>query len=261
MQKPTRTNLFKEEGNSYIPFLKKGIFVCGKTKKAAFTLAEVLITLAVIGIVAAMTIPTLIQSYKKQVATTKLKKFYSMMEQAIKLSEIDNGSVEYWSKSKQVLDDKGNSDILANANEAEKFFMQYLGPYMKYTSIEKAKSNESKESNDPYNDLPQELKVVLSDGTHIIMHNGDCIDFNFDINGDKKPNSYGNDIFLFILGFTNEQMKAYGCDGKHFCAFGGYLPVKTRESALDRCKQTPKSCPFLLFYDNFEFKDDYPYKL
>ena len=37
-------------------------------KKTAFTLAEVLITLGIIGIVAAMTLPTLIASYNKQEA-------------------------------------------------------------------------------------------------------------------------------------------------------------------------------------------------
>ena len=223
-------------------------------KMTAFTLAEVLITLSVIGIVAAMTIPNLVQTYKKQEASAKLKKFYSMMQQAIKLSEIDNGGVEYWSKSSEVSDEEGKSDTVANANEAEKFFMQYLAPYIKYTSLEKADSNESK-----YDDPPRELKVFLSDGTSIIMHNGGCFDLNIDINGDKKPNSYGHDLYLFPLCVAGEQ---FYCDyGKHFCAYGGYLPVKTRESALDRCKQNPRYCPLLLFYDNFEFKDDYPYKL
>ena len=42
--------------------------------KRAFTLAEVLITLAIIGIVAAITIPGLVQSYKKTEYSTKLKK-------------------------------------------------------------------------------------------------------------------------------------------------------------------------------------------
>lgn len=56
-----------------------------------FTLAEVLITLGVIGIVAALTLPTIMQHYKKQEATARLKKFVSTMEQAIMLSELDNG--------------------------------------------------------------------------------------------------------------------------------------------------------------------------
>lgn len=59
-------------------------------------MAEVLITLAIIGVVAAMTIPNLIQSYKKSVIETRLAKFYSMMNQAIRMSEIDNGPQSTW---------------------------------------------------------------------------------------------------------------------------------------------------------------------
>lgn len=43
----------------------------------AFTLAEVLITLGIIGVVAALTIPVLTQNYKKRVVETRLQKFYS----------------------------------------------------------------------------------------------------------------------------------------------------------------------------------------
>ena len=44
--------------------------------KKAFTLAEVLITLGIIGIVAAMTLPTLIGKYQKKQTVTQLKKAY-----------------------------------------------------------------------------------------------------------------------------------------------------------------------------------------
>ncbi len=42
--------------------------------KKAFTLAEVLITLGIIGVVAAMTLPSLVGNYKKKVTVTRLKK-------------------------------------------------------------------------------------------------------------------------------------------------------------------------------------------
>ena len=67
-----------------------------KIKRFAFTLAEVLITLGIIGIVAAMTMPALIEHHQKSVISSRLKKFYSSINQAIKLSEVDNGSSEYW---------------------------------------------------------------------------------------------------------------------------------------------------------------------
>ena len=69
----------------------------------AFTLAEVLITLAVIGVVAALTIPNLVQSYKKRVVETRLARFYSMINQALKMSEVDNGPKEYYGWSKHGL--------------------------------------------------------------------------------------------------------------------------------------------------------------
>ena len=58
--------------------------------KFGFTLAEVLITLGIIGVVAALTIPSLMSKYHRMTVETKLKKFYSTMNQAIKLSEEDN---------------------------------------------------------------------------------------------------------------------------------------------------------------------------
>ena len=59
----------------------------------SFTMAEVLITLGIIGIVAAMTLPALIQKYQKQETSARLKKFYTTMNQAIMMSEIDNGVI------------------------------------------------------------------------------------------------------------------------------------------------------------------------
>ena len=44
--------------------------------KRAFTLAEVLITLGIIGVVAAMTLPTLLNKYQEVVTVNKVKKFY-----------------------------------------------------------------------------------------------------------------------------------------------------------------------------------------
>jgi len=64
--------------------------------KKAFTLAEVLITLGIIGVVAAMTMPVLMQNHKKQVTVARLKKAYNTISNAISLSEIDNGPMSDW---------------------------------------------------------------------------------------------------------------------------------------------------------------------
>ena len=48
-----------------------------KNNNKAFTLAEVLITLGIIGIIAAMTLPSLIQKQQKKMAANQLKVMYS----------------------------------------------------------------------------------------------------------------------------------------------------------------------------------------
>lgn len=84
-------------------------------KIKAFTLSEILITLAIIGVVAALTIPNLVYSYKKRVVKTRLLKFYNIMNETIRLSEIDNGDKKTWSfPTNQFADNK------------EKFYNKYL---------------------------------------------------------------------------------------------------------------------------------------
>lgn len=70
--------------------------IIGDYMKSGFTLAEVLITLGIIGIVAALTMPALIVHHRKSVAETRLKKFYTNINQAIILSEAENGDRKSW---------------------------------------------------------------------------------------------------------------------------------------------------------------------
>ena len=58
------------------------ILVSGQAARLGFTLAEVLITLGIIGVVAAMTMPSLITKYQKQVAVEQYKKIYSILKNA-----------------------------------------------------------------------------------------------------------------------------------------------------------------------------------
>ena len=78
----------------------------------AFTLAEVLITLGIIGVVAAMTMPVLIQKHREQVAVTKVKKFYSTFSQAYLMAVQENGTLDNWGlkDSEQEEDDDWKQD-------------------------------------------------------------------------------------------------------------------------------------------------------
>ena len=62
-------------------------------RNAAFTLAEVLITLGIIGVVAAMTMPSLIARYQEKELAVKARKAFSVVENAIKLAQTQNGVI------------------------------------------------------------------------------------------------------------------------------------------------------------------------
>lgn len=229
-------------------------------KTNAFTLAEVLITLGIIGIVAAMTMPALIANSKKSEYSSKLKKFYSVMNQAIIMSEQENGAAGEWIKDGgiegDIKDDEGNPDFGKNSEVIFKFVDQYLKPYIKIVQI--GKSNRT--VNDG-KDADGEAYMVLSDGSYVYLHNGNCIDFNYDVNGPKPPNEYGRDIYKFLL-CSNEKcaVHSFAKDCGKFTAIID-ADLSTREKALANCKKNQMYCTQLLQMDNFEFKKDYPYRL
>ena len=64
-------------------------------KFKGFTLAEVLITLAIIGIVAALTIPSVISNYQQQEFKTGLKKAVSVLNEAIQTNIAQEGETPY----------------------------------------------------------------------------------------------------------------------------------------------------------------------
>ena len=99
-------------------------------RRVAFTLAEVLITLGIIGVVAAMTLPTLTAKYKKSVVETSLKKFYTTANQAVKLSIVKNGETEYWEFPAEY-----NSEELLN------FYNKYFKDELKTLKITNAPDN------------------------------------------------------------------------------------------------------------------------
>lgn len=84
--------------------------------------------------------PALIQNYNNTVAETRLKKFYSIMNQAILQSIVDNGEVESWSYfNNDARDDEGN--LVNQADKNDTSFQQYLAPYLKITHKQESKDS------------------------------------------------------------------------------------------------------------------------
>lgn len=178
-----------------------------KSKNLAFTLAEVLITLGVIWVVAAMTLPAVVGKYKEQVTVNKVKKIYSTMSNAILSSINDNGYPYEWNVS-----DKYTQQ---SANE----FAGYIIPYLKIIKNcgvnsgcigyrENVKKLNGVQHSANYDINKNYYKIILSDGSIVWFRgpeNKYCIDdeicglIMFDINGNNSPNTFGKDIFELIV--------------------------------------------------------------
>ena len=75
---------------------------CDGKRKIAFTLAEVLITLGIIGVVAALTLPSIIHNVQKVILKDQFKRAYSNFYNAIKYNQVQNGSPYacfYWNEN------------------------------------------------------------------------------------------------------------------------------------------------------------------
>ena len=208
--------------------------------KKGFTLAEVLITLGVIGVVAAMTLPTLIQNYKKTVYVNQLKKSYSMWEQTFQKIMADDGvqKLSYtsvWASkgSAHCMSSNGSNSYETDIN-CEKFVTN-LGKYLKIIGVEKYGNKVNKlGGGTPYNN-ENNNSFVLSDGTMIwfdaffttnpkstdvcnqIKGFGGSMcsyagDIYIDVNGKRGPNTYGRDIFRFTFSDEGKLYPYYGKD-------------------------------------------------
>jgi len=179
------------------------------TKKNSFTLAEILITLGIIGIVASLTIPSLIQNYRDKETVTKLKKVYTTLSQALIQTINDNGTtVDNWNlirgdsaEGSQNLRDIYFKKYFKIADDCQKV-NQCIGS-KKYLYLNGV-------SHIAYNGQNSYKHLVLADGTLLTFHVADidkCSDHRYacahifvDTNGYfRGPNQFGKDFFVFSL--------------------------------------------------------------
>ena len=235
-----------------------------KSKHAAFTMAEVLITIGIIGIVAAMTLPGVIEGYQKAETINRLKKAYSVMAQAIELSEVQYESVKYW-----------------NFNQSPaSFFNQYLKPHFAKINettygkisdkVQYTRPNGSVENNfTPF--YSNALVVSTVDGMTFYITGGSTaltrksLLLVLDLNGYKKPNRIGRDVFMFSIS-QEYGLVPYGykgtCDmGNAYDTFDReYLKSAWRYGCSKQAGETNGAfCSALIMTDGWEIRDDYPW--
>lgn len=192
-------------------------------KKAAFTLAEVLITLGIIGVVAALTLPSLIQNYHEKQRVTQLKKAYSVMQNAFLMAQEEYGEVTDWGltiTNTGEKDDDGN-DILDNSGTEN--VMNILMKYVEKSKIPQnsyigyVESIDGRQAFWPW-EVSADKYFYLKDGTMVTMGWISSLDCNGDYQGKKIACSdfwiafpkkskmkIGVDVFNFI--FTKEGFK------------------------------------------------------
>ena len=182
----------------------------GARVKPAFTLAEVLITLGIIGVVSALTMPSLIANYKKKVWVTQFKKDVNYIQNSLNRimadEEVDNflyTSVVY---NERVGNNSANTYGFSEENK--------ISDYLKLTKV----PSKSK--------FAEYLKVIDTDAEGFNLPDGSCIGFSFggnslayadeytfgfyiDVNCDRKPNKGGRDRFMIYLNENNKLLIPY----------------------------------------------------
>ncbi|MDR1326963.1 MAG: type II secretion system GspH family protein [Heliobacteriaceae bacterium] len=186
--------------------------------KYAFTLAEVLITLGIIGVAAALTMPSLIAKYEEKAAVTALKKFSSTFGQLFIKRNYETGE-----DFRLVLSQYGTT----NNDALEEWFNLNLKPYLNVVK-------QGQVGTVVYSQCPVGggFAFFLSDGmcagiddyskTQSVNEFGVNTDDDdsvlglfVDINGMKRPNKYGRDRFMFV--YDSKGLHPAGMDNPKVC--------------------------------------------
>ena len=193
-------------------------------KKTAFTLAEVLIALVIIGVIAAITVPIVMQNTQKQEYVSKLQKTYSVLSQATNQIIAEEGSPsgdEGWADT---VDNTYNlyKKHLNNAKECETERGCFASSYKTYAGIDAQFTNIDNDATF--------RRLVLSDGTSVSFRKANNImSIYVDINGIKSPNKTGRDFFEFVIEGNELTPKGCGSDNclnKNIANSGHYCTCK-----------------------------------
>jgi Tfp pilus assembly major pilin PilA len=170
--------------------------VIGIHKKIiAFTLAEILITIGVIGVVSAITLPSVIQNYKEKQTVVRLKRAYSTISNAYNLAKFEHGE--------DVI-----TNISASTTDGQREVLNTLKPYLeiaKDCTVDTKKNCKPPKREYYYNRVDKtgtdfsmgNPAIVLKDGSLIRVYSDKRI--IIDINGMAEPNTYGLDVFSFYF--------------------------------------------------------------
>ncbi len=178
----------------------------------AFTIAEVLITLTVIGVVASITIPTLKSKVEEAIIVAKLRQVYSQINNSYQAAIIKHGPPDEWGLQESYTDKKNNA-----YNPSENVPWEMILTSLKSENIDgKVSAYQPKALHGIYGMTNKARPIFKFEngvsalypatvasstceyayGTSKYLQNV-CGDIKVDINGDAPPNTVGKDVFVF----------------------------------------------------------------
>ena len=222
-----------------------------------FTLAEVLITLGVIGVVAAMTIPTVMTAYQKHMVETRLKHVYSTILQSFKMIQAQYGDVSF------------NVDDTWSYDNSKQVFDEFFAPvFVGVTAIPKTQRYYAYSPNgNKFSTDNQAVWYSLANGTVIGFAKPGAVDgvsFIVVLNPQKQRTISGRDYFIFTFSADNNGEyrfqpmidKYYSKDREY--EFAQYCKSETSYPAYST--SPPEFCTVLLVKNNFKIPASYPIK-
>ena len=189
----------------------------------AFTLAEVLITLGIIGVVAAITIPNVVAKFQHKALESQFKKSVSVISQVVLKAKNDIGAdkfTDYCTKYNFT-----NSKYERASECYNSLYNNYIKLKNNYNYTTTSRDEQRKDTIKTYNGKQtfthSSTSSALGDTVLFItaMPDGSYVNFQIneyslyigvDINGGKKPNKLGHDIFIFTLNKQNDFLTSLG---------------------------------------------------
>ena len=172
----------------------------GGNRRRAFTLAEVLITLGIIGVVAALTLPVLISKYKHKELETRFKKAYSVLSQATVDLPTEYGRCEVANAS-EINDFVFNKLKKIGSGSLEMSNIGYIKGFKTYT-LEDTDAVIHPNCFSPWKNQKWSNYIIMPDGTTFSFCTNNTVGSSISVDtngGNKGPNAYGHDLFFFHI--------------------------------------------------------------
>ena len=172
-------------------------FIANETKQktTAFTLAEVLITLAIIGIVAALTIPTLVQNYQTKAWNTASQVFQRKLGEALRVMNVQ-GTLAGYTTTEAFVDELSKHIKITRICDNDDITTCFADT-VTWGDEEVDMSKVKKAKNFGQNDWDTNTVAEFSNDVITVGENGistDCLAILYDVDGFKNPNTKDKDL-------------------------------------------------------------------